>query len=244
MQDSQSVGNQAGGNDEWLSIGEAAALLSVSRDTLRRWGKKGKIKTYRTPTNRRCYKKSELTHLFSPGASQVPPSPTVKSSPSAQVVKIEEPQQTHTESPSQSYANTSILQPAVQPIQSDNQHITTRGITVETEKLAREIQGQTTTTPTPEKPQAQPQPVKEEYASDDMEIVQIKPQATSYQNSPPNTDQQTTASEPIKKEKKSVNILKIVILVISVFLILAGIVIVGLVFLYPSDSTATILSPV
>lgn len=40
---------------DWLSIGEAAKYLGVSRDTLRRWEKRGKIKSYRTPGGRRKY---------------------------------------------------------------------------------------------------------------------------------------------------------------------------------------------
>lgn len=56
-------------NDEyqqgWLSIGEAAKSLRVSKDTLRRWEKKGIIKSYRSPTNRRYYKKEELEYFFS-----------------------------------------------------------------------------------------------------------------------------------------------------------------------------------
>ncbi len=40
---------------DWLSIGEAAEYLGVSRDTLRRWEKRGKIKSYRTPGGRRRY---------------------------------------------------------------------------------------------------------------------------------------------------------------------------------------------
>lgn len=40
---------------EWLSIGEAAKYLGVSRDTLRRWEKRDKIKSYRTPSGRRKY---------------------------------------------------------------------------------------------------------------------------------------------------------------------------------------------
>lgn len=51
---------------DWLSIGEAADLLQVSRDTLRRWEKRGKIKSYRSPTNRRMYKKTEIVEIYQP----------------------------------------------------------------------------------------------------------------------------------------------------------------------------------
>lgn len=53
---------------QWMSIGEAAKYLGVSRDTLRRWGKKGKIKAIRSPTNRRYYTKKQLDKLM--GASK------------------------------------------------------------------------------------------------------------------------------------------------------------------------------
>lgn len=44
----------------WISIGEAAKYLGISRDTLRRWEKKGMIKPNRSPTNRRYYTQSLL----------------------------------------------------------------------------------------------------------------------------------------------------------------------------------------
>jgi len=46
-------------------IGPAAQYLNVSRDTLRRWEKKGQLKPYRTPTNRRLYTKKQLDKLLS-----------------------------------------------------------------------------------------------------------------------------------------------------------------------------------
>lgn len=48
----------------WLSIGEAARFLGISRDTLRRWEKKGKIKPVRSPTNRRYYTKAILNQVM------------------------------------------------------------------------------------------------------------------------------------------------------------------------------------
>lgn len=47
-----------------LTIGEAAKHVGVSRDTLRRWEKRGKIKPRRSPTNRRFYTKEELDQLI------------------------------------------------------------------------------------------------------------------------------------------------------------------------------------
>jgi len=48
-----------------LSIGEAAAYLGLSRDTLRRWEKKGKITSLRSPTNRRYYTQKQLDEIIS-----------------------------------------------------------------------------------------------------------------------------------------------------------------------------------
>ncbi|MBU1931885.1 MerR family transcriptional regulator [Patescibacteria group bacterium] len=44
----------------WVPIGQAAEYLGVSRDTLRRWEKRGQIKASRSPTNRRYYTKQQL----------------------------------------------------------------------------------------------------------------------------------------------------------------------------------------
>lgn len=49
---------------QWMSIGQAASYLGISRDTLRRWEKAGKIKSVRSPTNRRYYTKKLLDRLM------------------------------------------------------------------------------------------------------------------------------------------------------------------------------------
>lgn len=49
---------------EWMAIGEAAKFLGVSRDTLRRWEKRGKVKPVRSPTNRRYYTKKHLEEVM------------------------------------------------------------------------------------------------------------------------------------------------------------------------------------
>ena len=46
-----------------LSLGEAAAALGVSVDTLRRWDRKGQIKTTRDSRNRRLVPASEVQRL-------------------------------------------------------------------------------------------------------------------------------------------------------------------------------------
>lgn len=47
-----------------LSIGQASEYLGVSIDTLRRWEKKGKIASYRSPGGHRYFKKNELDDMF------------------------------------------------------------------------------------------------------------------------------------------------------------------------------------
>lgn len=47
-----------------LSIGEASEYLSVSIDTLRRWEKKGKIESLRSPGNHRYFSVEDLDKLF------------------------------------------------------------------------------------------------------------------------------------------------------------------------------------
>ena len=47
-----------------LSIGEASKFLKVSIDTLRRWDKKGKVSSYRSPGGHRYFLKEDLEGLF------------------------------------------------------------------------------------------------------------------------------------------------------------------------------------
>ena len=50
---------------DYLSVKEAAEFLGVSKDTVRRWDRKGKLKAYRHPMNRyRLYKKEDLQKIL------------------------------------------------------------------------------------------------------------------------------------------------------------------------------------
>jgi excisionase family DNA binding protein len=52
-------------NKELLTIGEAAELLGVSIQTLRRWDKHGKLKAVRHPMNKyRLYKRTDIQSLL------------------------------------------------------------------------------------------------------------------------------------------------------------------------------------
>lgn len=51
--------------DEYLRIKEAAEYLGVSPNTLRNWGRDGRIIEHRHPVNNyRLYKKDELTQML------------------------------------------------------------------------------------------------------------------------------------------------------------------------------------
>jgi len=65
-------------NKKMLSIGEAACYLGISRDTLRRWEKKGKITSLRSPTNRRYYTQEQLDKLIS--------KPSLEEKPKSQMI--------------------------------------------------------------------------------------------------------------------------------------------------------------
>jgi MerR family copper efflux transcriptional regulator len=51
--------------DEYLQITEAAEFLGVSRNTLRNWGREGKLVEHRHPINNyRLYKQTDLEALL------------------------------------------------------------------------------------------------------------------------------------------------------------------------------------
>jgi excisionase family DNA binding protein len=50
---------------EYLTVGEAAKRLGVSRSTLRNWDKAGKVRPHRHPVNGyRLYRRAELDELL------------------------------------------------------------------------------------------------------------------------------------------------------------------------------------
>lgn len=52
----------------YLSVGEAAGLLGISPDTLRRWEKDGRIQSCRTPTNHRRFDRAKIEALLAQSA--------------------------------------------------------------------------------------------------------------------------------------------------------------------------------
>ena len=47
-----------------IDIEKASKLISVSKSTLRRWEREGKIKSYRTPGKHRRYDENELMKII------------------------------------------------------------------------------------------------------------------------------------------------------------------------------------
>ena len=51
--------------ETYLTVGEAASMLGVSRSTLRNWDRAGKVRAYRHPVNGyRLYREEELIVLL------------------------------------------------------------------------------------------------------------------------------------------------------------------------------------
>lgn len=57
---------QTNAEQELLSIGDAARLLGVSRDTLKRYEHRGRISSLRTPENHRRYRRADVEKLLRP----------------------------------------------------------------------------------------------------------------------------------------------------------------------------------
>ncbi len=57
---------------EYYSVGEAAKMLGISIDTVRRWGRQGRIKVERDESNRRIVPAGEITRLRGePGSTRL-----------------------------------------------------------------------------------------------------------------------------------------------------------------------------
>jgi molybdopterin-binding protein len=59
-------------SDEYLRIGQAAALLGVSVDTLRRWEHEGRVRVARTPGGQRQIRAAEVHRLLEERRSPLP----------------------------------------------------------------------------------------------------------------------------------------------------------------------------
>lgn len=72
------MSNSEKSQPKWLTIGQASKYLGISRDTLRRWEKAGKIKAVRSPTNRRYYTQKQLDEVMN-GKGETAPEPKAPS---------------------------------------------------------------------------------------------------------------------------------------------------------------------
>lgn len=56
-------------DSEWVSVGEAAFIVGVSVATIRRYESAGRLVCYRTPTNQRRYRRTDVAALLTVQAS-------------------------------------------------------------------------------------------------------------------------------------------------------------------------------
>ena len=56
--------------DDLLPVGESAALVGISRDTLKRWEAAGRIASLRTPTGHRRYRRADIEALLTEETSR------------------------------------------------------------------------------------------------------------------------------------------------------------------------------
>jgi excisionase family DNA binding protein len=59
-QRSRSVGRQAGGGPDWLTLGQAASYLGVAQSTIRKWSDSGRMPAFYTPGGHRRFRRRDL----------------------------------------------------------------------------------------------------------------------------------------------------------------------------------------
>ncbi|WP_308221721.1 helix-turn-helix domain-containing protein [Georgenia sp. EYE_87] len=52
-----------------LTVGQAAAILGVSTDTVRRWERDGRVAGFRTPTGQRRFRQLDVERLLRPSGT-------------------------------------------------------------------------------------------------------------------------------------------------------------------------------
>jgi len=53
-------GGQTGGQQDWLTLGEAAKYLGVAQSTIRKWSDSGRLQKFTTPGGHRRFRRSDL----------------------------------------------------------------------------------------------------------------------------------------------------------------------------------------
>jgi excisionase family DNA binding protein len=97
-----------------FSIGEAAKLLSVSIDTIRRWDRLGKIRVVRTPGGTRLIPRSEIVRLKT-GAELAPSKLPVVKEPATPQIPLPTPISKPTEPTPLAEPAVPTLQPPIEP---------------------------------------------------------------------------------------------------------------------------------
>ena len=54
----------AGGETEWLTLGQAARFLGVAQSTIRKWSDQGRVPAFYTPGGHRRYRRLDLEHFL------------------------------------------------------------------------------------------------------------------------------------------------------------------------------------
>jgi excisionase family DNA binding protein len=54
----------AGGETEWLTLGQAARFLGVAQSTIRKWSDQGRVPAFYTPGGHRRYRRVDLEHFL------------------------------------------------------------------------------------------------------------------------------------------------------------------------------------
>ena len=55
---------RAGGDTEWLTLGQAARFLGVAQSTIRKWSDQGRVPAFYTPGGHRRYRRSDLERFL------------------------------------------------------------------------------------------------------------------------------------------------------------------------------------
>src|SRR4029453_18282538 len=66
----------AGGENDWLTLGQAAKFLGVAQSTIRKWSDLGRVPAFYTPGGHRRYKRADLDAFRErPAPGRVPQRP-------------------------------------------------------------------------------------------------------------------------------------------------------------------------
>ncbi len=202
--------NASDSEEQWLSIGQAAEILGVSVDTLRRWEKAKKIKAYRSPSNRRIYHRDELSHIYASSTPQLEPLPAPITKPIENVEPIASP----SFAPPPPISGSSTFSVPTQP-QTETPVPTA---------LPAELPETNSITFDPSSPISAPTVLPP------ISVFNSKPITTPelISSTPPHIPQTVTSPQATSK---NIQVLKTISIILSVLLIILGVIITILVFI-------------